>query len=97
MVKSNAPTHCDHVRAWGMHDLWDVATELHFLKVNPITATTVTFTAQCYATPPSYFPNHPVIPIWLPFLHICPTLGLLEVLPNGLSKLSIQHREPLAH
>ena len=38
------------MRARGMHDLKDIATTLYLFKINSVVSSTITFSAQAYAT-----------------------------------------------
>ena len=77
------------MRAWGMHDLRDVATTLYLFKINSVVSSTITFAAQACATLAPYTKDMAARSIRLDGVLLGEFLGLLQMFSFGLSKMPL--------
>jgi hypothetical protein len=83
------------MRARGMHDLRDVATELYFVKINSVVSSTIMFAAEACATPAPYTKDMAAGSIWLGGVLFGQFLGLLQMFYFSLSKSPLLRYIPL--
>ena len=83
------------MRARGMHDLRDVVTALYFFKINSVVPSTITFTAQAYATLAPYTKDMAAGSIWLGGVPLGQLLGVFQMFSSGLSKMPLLSYIPL--